>query len=94
LLERNTNILYYITNENIYDVLQDVHLRIGHDGKHCMNNEVKKNIKNITQETVFIYLKFCKSYQSKQKSKSKGLVIKPMEFSEMNSRCQVNLIDM
>lgn len=94
LLEGNTNILYYITNENIYDVLHDVHLSIGHGGKHRMNAEVKKKYKNITQEAVSIYLKFCKSCQSKQKSKSKGLVIKPMVFSEMNSRCQVDLIDM
>ncbi|XP_026811263.1 KRAB-A domain-containing protein 2-like [Rhopalosiphum maidis] len=67
LLEGNTNILYYITNENIYDVLHDVYLSIGHGGKHRMNAEVKKN---------------------------KGLVIKLMVFSEMNSRCQVDLIDM
>ncbi|XP_050529731.1 KRAB-A domain-containing protein 2-like [Daktulosphaira vitifoliae] len=59
-----------------------------------MNAEVKKKYKNITQEAVSIYLKFCESCQSKQKSKNKGLVIKPMVFSEMNSRCQVDLIDM
>ncbi|XP_060836162.1 KRAB-A domain-containing protein 2-like [Rhopalosiphum padi] len=94
LLEGNTNILYYITDENIYDVLHDVHLSIGHGGKHRMNAEVKKKYKNITQEAVSINLKFCESCQSKQKSKSKGLVIKPMVFSEMNSRCQVDLIDM
>jgi len=55
LLEGNTNILYYITNENIYDVLHDVHLSIGHGGKHRMNAEVKKKYKNITQEAVSIY---------------------------------------
>ncbi|XP_050524189.1 KRAB-A domain-containing protein 2-like [Daktulosphaira vitifoliae] len=54
LLEGNTNILYYITNENIYDVLHDVHLSIGHGGKHRMNAEVKKKYKNITQEAVSI----------------------------------------
>lgn len=52
-----------------------------------MNAEVKKKkYKNITQEAVSIYLKFCESCQSKQKSKIKGLVIKPMVFSEVNSR--------
>ncbi|CAI6370762.1 unnamed protein product [Macrosiphum euphorbiae] len=61
LLESNTNIVYYITNENIYDVLHDVHLSIGHGGKHRMNAEVKKKYKNITQEAVSIYLKFCQS---------------------------------
>ncbi|XP_050312883.1 KRAB-A domain-containing protein 2-like [Anthonomus grandis grandis] len=32
--------------------------------------------------------------QKKLKSAKKGLVVKPMVFSEMNSRCQVDLIDM
>lgn len=44
LLEGNTNILNYITNENIYDMLHDVHVSIGHGGKHCMNAEVKKKV--------------------------------------------------
>lgn len=61
LLEGNTNILYYITNENIYDVLHDVHLSIGHGGKHRMNAEVKNKYKNIIPEAVSIYLKFCES---------------------------------
>lgn len=42
--EGNINILYYTINENIYDVLYDVHLSIGHDGKHRIHAEVKKNV--------------------------------------------------
>lgn len=68
-------------------------MSIGHGGKRRMNAEVKKKYKNITQETLSIYFKFCQFRQSKQKSESKGLVIKPVVFSEMNSRC-VDLIDM
>lgn len=48
LLESNVNILYYITNENIfYDVLHEVHFSIGRGGKHRINAEVKKKYTNI-----------------------------------------------
>lgn len=90
----NSIFLFYIMNEHVYDVLHDVHLSIGHGGKHRMNTEVKKKYKNITQESILIYLKCCVPCQSKLKSKRKDLIVKPMTFSEMNSRCQVDLIDM
>ena len=38
--------------------------------------------------------KFVSSLPQKIKSSKKGLAIKPMIFSEMNSRAQVDLIDM
>lgn len=90
----NTNFMFYIMNDHVYDVLHDVHLSIGHGGKHRMNTAVKKKYKNITQESILIYLKGCVSCQSKLKSKRKGLVVKPLVFSEINSRCQVDIIDM
>eukprot|EP00102_Acyrthosiphon_pisum_P027906 XP_016665116.1 PREDICTED: KRAB-A domain-containing protein 2-like [Acyrthosiphon pisum] len=56
--------------------------------------EIKKKYKNLTQEVVLMYLKFCGPCQTKLSSKRKGLVVKPIIHSEMNSRCQVDLIDM
>jgi len=53
-------------------IFYDLHLSIGHSGKRYINAEVKKKYKNITQEAVSIFLKFCESCQSKQKPKSKG----------------------
>lgn len=50
--------------------------------------------KNLTQQVVLIFLKFCGPCQTKLSSKRKGLVVKPIIHSEMNSRCQVDLIDM
>jgi len=41
-----------------------------------------------------MFLKFCGPCQTKLSSKRKGLVVKPIIHSEMNSRCQVDLIDM
>ena len=41
-----------------------------------------------------LYLSLCVPCLKKSKVPKKGLVIKPMIFSEMNSRAQVDLIDM
>nr|XP_022912037.1 KRAB-A domain-containing protein 2-like [Onthophagus taurus] len=41
-----------------------------------------------------IFLRLCKSCQMKLKSAKKGIVVKPIVSKEMNSRCQVDLIDM
>jgi hypothetical protein len=60
-----------------YDILNEIHLNIGHGGKHRMMAEIKKKYKNLTQ-VVFIFLKFCGPCQTKLSSKQKGLVVKPI----------------
>lgn len=89
-----SSIKYYVTNDEMFDILHDAHLAIGHGGKHRMESECKKKYKNITQDVIKLYLRLCEGCQKKLKSVKKGLVVKPMVFSEMNSRCQVDLIDM
>lgn len=79
----------------MFDVLYDADVSIGHGWKHRMVSELSKKYKNCTQEIVLLlFLKLCVSCQMKQKSIKKGIVVKPMVFSEMNSRCQVDLVNM
>lgn len=59
-----------------------------------MNSELKRKYCNITRQIIEIYLLLCKQCQLKQKVLRKGLVVKPILTNEMNSRCQVDLIDM
>jgi len=40
-----------------------------------------------------LYLSLCK-HAKKKKKKKKDLVVKPKLFTELNSRCQVDLIDL
>lgn len=56
--------------------------------------EVGRKYKNVTTEAVKIYLRLCEACEKKQKSVRKGLVVKPIIHSEMNSRAQIDLIDM
>ena len=50
--------------------------------------------KNVTVESIVMYLRLCEPCQKKQKTLKKGTVVKPSLHNEMNSRCQVDLIDM
>lgn len=87
-------IKYYVKNEDMFDILHEIHVSVGHGGRNRMVNEAQKKYKNITQEAIMIYLRLCKSCQMKLKSGKKGIVVKPILSNEMNSRCQVDLIDM
>ena len=41
-----------------------------------------------------LYLNLCKQCQMKHNAPKKGIVVKPMISSELNSRCQIDLIDL
>ncbi|XP_074032143.1 KRAB-A domain-containing protein 2-like [Leptinotarsa decemlineata] len=55
--------------------------------------ETSKKYANITKEMISPYLSMCDVCQQKKTKKKRGLVSKPILHSEMNSRCQVDLID-
>lgn len=59
-----------------------------------MLKEIKLKYKNITYETITIYLSLCRSCEMKKGTPKKGLVVRPILSSELNSRCQVDLVDM
>lgn len=41
-----------------------------------------------------LFLNICDKYHTKQKITKKGVEIKPIINCELNSRCQVDLVDM
>lgn len=59
LSETSATFQYYITNEDMYDVLHAAHINTGHGGKHRMLAELKNGYKNATQEVVLLFLKLC-----------------------------------
>lgn len=56
--------------------------------------EINKKYCVVTRAVIQIYLSLCEQCQEKEKIKKKGLVVAPMLLNHMNSRCQVDLIDM
>ena len=75
-------------------MIHDAHVAIGHGGRNRMIKETQTKHKNITVQSIMFYLSLCIPCLKKSKVPKKTLVIKPMIFSEMNSRAQVDLIDM
>lgn len=93
LIHPNTNTLYVCLDE-IFDIIHSTHVELEHAGREGMWRELKKKYRNITVEQVTIYLTLCTICQEKTNIPKKNLVVKPMVFDELNSRCQVDLIDM
>ena len=94
VVKGNTTIRYYVTKEEIFDILNEAHIDTGHGGRNRMYKEVQKKYKNITQEHISLYLSICTCCLEKSSVPKKGVVVKPMVFRDMNSRGQVDLIDM
>ncbi|XP_053607024.1 KRAB-A domain-containing protein 2-like [Plodia interpunctella] len=89
---------FYVSESEIFQILHETHLKLGHGGRNLMEKEINLRYKNITREMIVIYLNLCgDNCEKKGNISKKGLLcsVKPIHDSrEMNSRCQVDLIDM
>ncbi|XP_039113481.1 SCAN domain-containing protein 3 isoform X1 [Hyaena hyaena] len=83
---------YYLHSEELFDILHHTHLSIGHGGRTRMEKELQAKYKNITKEVIMLYLTLCRPCQQKHSKLKKVLTSNPIK--EVNSRCQVDLIDM
>ena len=92
--EGSSSVKYYVQKEDIFDVIHDAHLAIDHGGQNQMIKETQTKYKNITTESIMLYLSLCVPCLKKSKVPKNDLVIIPMIFSEMNSRAQADLIHM
>lgn len=88
------NVVCYAHKEELFGLIDGAHTSIGHGGRTRMLKELQKKCKNITTEIIMIYLNLCETCQKKSKVPKKGLVVRPILSKEMNSRCQIDLIDM
>jgi hypothetical protein len=64
-VSKNSEIKYYVHNEELFDVIHNVHLSIGHGGRNWMEHEVKTKYKNIIRDMIMLYLNSCESYKKK-----------------------------
>jgi len=67
-----------VHNEQLFNILQEVHLSIGHGGRNRMKYEINMKFKNITRKSIMLYLNNCHSCQKKGSKAKKGLVVKPV----------------
>lgn len=94
LASRSEPIKYYLPAEDIFDIIEAAHVAVGHGGRDRLKAETSRKYANITIDMINIFISMCEVCQRKKSKKKRGLVSKPIIHSEMNSRCQVDLIDM
>lgn len=90
----NSEILYYLTVDEIYDVIETIHIAIGHGGRDKLRKETGKNYANITVSMINLFLSLCEVCNCKKRKRS--LCSKPKLHldTEFESRCHIDFIDM
>ncbi|KAJ1518860.1 hypothetical protein ONE63_011527 [Megalurothrips usitatus] len=83
---------FFIKKEDLYDALVEVHRETGHDGRNKVVPALAAKYVNVSQDTVALFMKLCGVCLTK-KAQKKGVVLEPNVHCQMNSRCQVDLID-
>jgi hypothetical protein len=94
LVSRGETVKSYLPVEEICDVTEAAHLAVGHGGRERLKIETARKYANVTTEMINTFLSMCEICQQKKNKKKKGLVNKPILHSEMNCRCQVDVIAM
>jgi hypothetical protein len=90
----STSVRYYLHIDEMFHELEKVHSKIGHGGRDRMEREARQIFKNVSRLTVNDFIAGCEECERKKGKKRKGLVVKPIIHSHMNSRAQLDLIDM
>ncbi|RZB40243.1 hypothetical protein BDFB_001407 [Asbolus verrucosus] len=88
-----SNIIYYVQDDELFDILLETHLSLDHGGRDKMMKVLKQTYKNITYKDIMIFLNLCKYCMKKHKREKKEVLEKPTCSNELNSVCQLDLID-
>lgn len=94
LLTESEKPIFFVAIDEIFDIIHDTHVNIGHGGRNRIQYAVKEKYANVTKEVIMLYLPLCLVCQKKSSNKKRGLVSKPIIEKEFNSRAQLDLIDM
>lgn len=78
----------------MFDILHDMHLRIGHGGWTCMLKERQEKYGNVTKEVIVLHVTLCKQCHQKNPVSKRGLEPKPMTSKDIDSICKVEILDM
>jgi hypothetical protein len=65
-VSENNEIKYYAHNEELFDIIHNIHLSIGNGGRNRMEYEVNTKYKNITRDMIMLYLNICESCKKKE----------------------------
>ncbi|KAK6477958.1 KRAB-A domain-containing protein 2-like [Huso huso] len=86
-------IKFYVKTDDLFQVLREAHIAIGHGGKHRMEAALSKKYKNIPRSAVMLYVSLCQQCQRNRNVPRRGLAAQPLLLNEMSSPAQCDLID-
>jgi hypothetical protein len=66
LSAERTEILYYVTFDELFNVIHEAHIAVGHGGRTRMIKELNRKYKNVTVESIVTYLRLCETCQKKK----------------------------
>ena len=93
-LQKNGTNLRFVCAEDVFDAIDAIHRATGHGGRTIIYKETSKKYANVSKSQIELYLQFCESCQMKKCTVRKSVTVKPIVSNSMNSRAQVDLIDM
>jgi len=71
LSAEKTEILYYVTFDELFNVILEAHIAVGHGGRTRVIKKLNLKYKNVTVESIVTYLRLCEPCQKKQKTLKK-----------------------
>ena len=84
----------YLCIDELFDAIHTAQLSTGHGARDITQNKTTQSYANTTKEVIQLYVNLRVPCNLKKSKVRKSLVVKPIISNEMNSRCQVDLIDM
>jgi uncharacterized protein YjaZ len=65
-VSENNEIKYYVHNEELFNIINEVHLSISYGGRNRMEHEVNSKYKNVTRDIIMLYLNNCETCKKKK----------------------------
>jgi len=66
LSAEKTEILYYVTFDELFNMAHEAHIAVGHGGRTRMIKDLNLKYKNVTVESIVMYLRLREPCQNKQ----------------------------
>jgi hypothetical protein len=68
LSAEKTEILYYVTFDELFNEIHEAHIAVGHGGRSRMIKELNRKYMNEAVESIVTYLRICEPCQKKTKN--------------------------
>ena len=82
-----------VDKSQLFDVIHEVHLEMGHAGRTKMLRECQRKYSNVGRSPVEVYLRTCRACETKKCRPQDKTVTRPLLTDDINRRAQIDLID-